>query len=235
MLIKNITQKNYTTFTTGYQLKLPFNLEVYIPYDDSVRLLSQVIEEMDLSELYQTYSRIGENQVSPQQLLKILIYGYMNHKFSPREIETLCCRDINFMFLLEGKKAPDHTTISRFRSKHLNPVRQEIFARFVLLLKDYGEISTQQIFIDGTKIEAVSNKYTFVWKKAVTKHQAKLLLKICDFAQEVEEELQISIVHQGKVRLYHLKRLRKNIRSRFISVLQEIVIQKRMKMLLLCE
>lgn len=50
-----------------------------------------------------------------------------------------------------------------------------------------GEISGQSIFIDGTKIEASANKYTFVWNKAVSKNQAKLLIKLADFIAECEQ------------------------------------------------
>ena len=47
------------------------------------------------------------------------------------------------------------------------------------ILLDLGEISGENIFIDGTKIESVANKYTFVWKKAVSKNMVKLAEKTC--------------------------------------------------------
>ena len=61
-------QKNYSLNQSGYQLKLPLNIETIIPEDDSVRLLSQFVEAMDLADLYSTYERI--NSVSPRTLLK---------------------------------------------------------------------------------------------------------------------------------------------------------------------
>ncbi len=79
-------------------------------------LLSQYVEEMDLTDLYSTYERIRENQVTPRQLLKILLYGYMNREYSSRAIETRCKRDINFMYLLEDNPAPDHSTIVRYNT-----------------------------------------------------------------------------------------------------------------------
>ena len=97
--------KNYTSNEGGYQLKLPLNLETIIPEDDSVRLLSQFVEGMDLTDLYSTYERI--NSVSPKTLLKIVLYSYMNGDYSSRSMELNCKRDINFMFLLEGIPAPD--------------------------------------------------------------------------------------------------------------------------------
>ena len=76
-MTKNINlQKNYSLNESGYQLKLPLNIEILIPEDDSVRLLSQFVEAMYLTDLYSTYERI--NSVSPRTLLKIVLYSYMN-------------------------------------------------------------------------------------------------------------------------------------------------------------
>ena len=142
--------KNYTLNEGGYQLKLPLNLETIIPEDDSVRLLSQFVEGMDLTDLYSTYERI--NSVSPKTLLKIVLYSYMNGDYSSRSMELNCKRDINFMFLLEGIPA-------RFRSIHFAPCSKRILAEMSNTLYDLGEISGETIFIDGTKIEASANKY----------------------------------------------------------------------------
>ena len=101
MQLLNILQKNYNLNQSGYQLKLPLNLEIMIPEDDPVRLLSQFVEAMDLTDLYSTYERI--NFVSPRTLLKIVLYSYMNGDYSSRSMELNCKRDINFMFLLEER------------------------------------------------------------------------------------------------------------------------------------
>ena len=78
------------------------------------------------------------------------------------------------MFLLEGMPAPDHSTIARFISLHLSACSKAMLANVSSVLHELGEISGKTIFIDGTKIESCANKYTFVWKKSVTKHQARL-------------------------------------------------------------
>ena len=210
-------QKNYTEFSGGYQLKLPLNIETIIPENDSVRLLSQFVEEMDLTDLYSTYKRI--NSLSPRTLLKIVLYSYMNDDYSSRSMELNCKRDINFMFLLEGHSAPDHATLARFRSIHFAPCSKRILAEVSNLLFDLGEISGETIFIDGTKIEANANKYTFVWKKAVTKNQAKLLIKLADFVAECEQLYDIKIVYGDTVKIKHLKKLRKKLYA-----LKEVVV-----------
>jgi len=206
-----ILQKNYTTNGNLIQLKLPFNIEVLIPEDDSVRLLSQFVEEMDLECLYKTYSRIRENQATPRELLKVVIYGYMNGLYSSRPLETACKRDVNYMYLLAGKNAPDHTTIARFKTLHFSFVAKEIMAKFTNTLFDLGEISGENIFIDGTKIEANANKYTFVWKKSVTKYMKKKLQKAADFVAECEELYGIKLIYKDVVKIKHLKKLRKQL------------------------
>ena len=209
MQLLNKLQKDYTQNSDGYQLKLPLNIEAIILEDDSVRLLSQFVEGMDLTGLYSTYERI--NSVSPRTLLKIVLYSYMNNDYSSRSMELNCKRDINFMYLLEGEKAPDHATFARFRSIHFAPCAKRILAEMSNFLYQLGEVSSEAIFIDGTKIEACANKYTFVWKKAVTKNQAKLLLKIADLIAECEELYDIKIVYGNAVKMKHVKRLRKKL------------------------
>ncbi|MBE5925874.1 MAG: IS1182 family transposase [Lachnospiraceae bacterium] len=204
-------QKDYTQNQGGYQLKLPLNIETIIPEDDSVRLLSQFVEEMDLTDLYSTYERIRENNVSPRTLLKIVLYSYMNGDYSSRSMELNCKRDIKFMYLLEGAKAPDHATFARFRSIHFAPCSKRILAEMSNLLYSIGEISGENIFIDGTKIEACANKYTFVWKKAVTKNQAKLLIKLADFVAECEQLYDLKIIYGDTVKLKHIKKLKKKL------------------------
>lgn len=175
MRTKNILQKDYTINQKFYQLKLPLNINYMIPANDSVRLLSQFVEEMNLKDLYSTYSRVRENQVSPRKMLKFMIYGYMSKLYSSRDIENACRRDINFMFLLKDLTVPDYATFARFRSLHFAPCGEKILAEMSNFLCDIGEILGKSIFIDGTKIEAYANKYTFVWKKAVTKKYGKII------------------------------------------------------------
>ena len=160
MQLNKLIQRDYTSFSPYYQLKLPLDIEISIPSDDPVRLVSAFVEEMDLSELYKTYSRIRKNQATPCQMLKLVIYAAMNRIYSSRDIRKACKRDINFMYLLEGMPAPDHATIARFISLHFAVCAKALLAQMSDLFYLLGEISGQTIFIVGTKIESAANKYT---------------------------------------------------------------------------
>ena len=211
MRLNKLLQKDYTLSSLYYQIKLPLDVEILIPADDPVRLLSAFVEGMELSDLYQTYGKIKKNQATPRQLFKIMVYASMNRIYSSRDIETACRRDVNFMYLLEGKPAPDHATFARFISLHFAQCSKKTLAEVSKLLYSFGEISGKSIFIDGTKIESVANKYTFVWKKAVTKNQAKLFDKILVLVEECEDLYGFRITYNGKVSLHTLKRLRKKL------------------------
>lgn len=207
----NILQRDYTNLPSYYQLKLPIEKEYLIPADDPVRLLSAFVEGMDLSELYDTYDRIRKNQATPCQLLKIVLYANMNGIRSSRAIERACRRDINFMYLLEGMPAPDNATIARFISLHVAACSKDLLAKMSTLLMESGEISGKTLFIDGTKIEANANKYTFVWKKAVSKNQAKLFARIESFVAECEQAYAINVVHGKEITRHTLTRLKKEL------------------------
>lgn len=206
---KKYTYKNYTKSCSVYQLILPLDIEVLIPEDDSVRLLSQILEEIDYRNLMNAYSHIGRNPVvSPKTLFKILVYAYMNNIYSTRDIETACRRDINFRWLLEGQPAPDHNTISRFRTERVSGVLEDLFYQFINKLGEMGEIDYKNIFIDGTKIEANANKYTFVWKKTTTKLEINLQEKLKLIIKTINEQFNKQY-HQidGKVEITELEEI----------------------------
>ena len=176
------------------------------------------MEELELTDLYPSYGKIKKDQVTPRQMFKIVIYAAMNHIYSSRDIETACRRDINFMYLLEGKPAPDHATIARFLSLHLSQCSKKTLAEVTEMLYSLGEISGIHIFIDGTKIESAANRYTFVWKKAVTKHQQRLCQKIAVFVEECEILYGIRFIFNGKK--FGLRTLKK-IRKRLYKIKEE--------------
>ena len=181
--------KNYTELGETYQLVLPLCLEGLVPEDDSVRLLSHVLEELDYTKLYLAYSAKGRNPaVDPKTMFKILTYAYSQGIYSTRKIERACKRDINFMWLLAGQKAPDHSTIARFRTGFLALACEDLFYQLVRLLMSMGEVSGETVFIDGTKLEACANKYTFVWKKSVGKWEEKMFARLQDAVQMLNQE-----------------------------------------------
>jgi transposase len=184
--MKNLTQENRTPKPTSYQLFLPLDMEMRIPAEDSVRLLGEMMDQLDYTKLYKAYCRRGrKSAAAPRNLLKILVYGYMNNLYTSRAIEKACRRDINFMWLLEGAAAPDHNTIARFRKQRIAEAAEELFYQLVEKLSERKEIDFTNLFVDGTKIEANANKYSFVWRKAVDKQAGKVQEKLAQLVQTI--------------------------------------------------
>jgi transposase len=183
-----------------------------IPEKDSVRLLNAVLERIDYTKLYEAYSRQGRIEYSPKSLFKIVIYGGMCHIYHSRDLERACRRDINFMYLLGSlENVPDHNTIARFRSERLPNAIDDLMGQLVALLREGGEISGETIFVDGTKIEANANRYTFVWKKGVSKNESKM-------QEKMKKELPLLAAQHGikfrvgeRVKVQELKKLRKKL------------------------
>lgn len=159
------------------QVVLPVNLGICIPKEDSVFKLVEICEQLDYTELYRSYLRAWR-KVAPETLFELLVFGYMNRKYSARQIEEACRTDIRFMWILQGEPVPDHSTIARFQNGKLTEAIEDLFYQLVEKLYEAGEVGFHNVFVDGTKIEANANRYTFVWKKAVEKHNAKLDAKM---------------------------------------------------------
>lgn len=121
--------------------------------------------------------------------------------------------NVNFMYLLEGHRAPDHNTIAWFRSEHLPEVIEDLLDQLVAILVKHGEISFEEsaVFIDGTKIKANAGRYTFVWKTRVAKDQAKLGEKIVRELPLLWEKAGVGVVMPEQITAQQLKKLRKKL------------------------
>ena len=181
------TNYNNIKFYENYQLKLPLEMDVLIPKDDSVRLLNLILEGLDYSRLYNKYSTKGrKSKVDPKIMFKIITYANMENIYSSRDIEKACRRDINFKCLLQGAQPPDHSTICRFQYEKIDEnIMEDLFYQSIDILYRLGEINFENIFIDGTKIEAAANRYTFVWRKSIMYYEKKMNIKISELFEKI--------------------------------------------------
>lgn len=166
---------------------LPPSLEEMIPENHPVRVVNYVVDNLDIEPLLGKYKGGGTSSYHPRLMLKVLIYGYLSNHYSSRKIEQALQQNIHFMWL-SGMCYPDHNTINRFRSERLKDVLKEVFSQVVLLLVDLGHVSIKEAYLDGTKIEANANRYTFVWRKSAENqlNNIKAQLKaLWDYAESV--------------------------------------------------
>jgi len=185
--------KRFPTFKPYNQhqiMMLPPSLDELIVKDHPVRVVNAVIDSINIDPLLSSYQSIGCSSYHPQMLLKVLIYGYVTNVYSSRKLEVACKENINFMWL-SAMNYPDHNTINRFRGVRLKEALRTIFEQVVKLLVKEGLISIEELYTDGTKIEANANKYTFVWKKSIQTNKEKMkkqLAEIWTYAQTVADK-----------------------------------------------
>lgn len=176
----------YKEYNQGQRMLLPPSLEELIPDKHLVRVIDQVVEEMDLEPIYQTYKGGGTSSYHPKMLMKIIIYAYATRVYSGRQIAKQIRENIPFMWLSGGNQ-PDFRTINRFRGEKLKGKIQEIFAEVLEYLIEAKYIRFEQYFVDGTKIEANANKYSFVWKKSTNKYKQQLQEKVAELFEKIDE------------------------------------------------
>ena len=171
---------------------------------------------MNLEGLFATYSQHGRIEYDPRRLLKICIYGYTRHIISSRNLERACQENTKFMYLLEGAAAPDHNTIARFRAQHFAACQDQMQQEMVRVLMEMGEISFAQsaVFIDGTKIESVGNRYQFVWKKSVEKNYQKLQITMAEKLPGMLESVGLRFYAAGEIKRKQLMGIRKRLCAR---------------------
>jgi transposase len=117
------------------------------------------------------------------------------------------------MYLLGREPAPDHATIARFRSERLPGVIDDLFDQLVQLLAESGELSLESVFIDGTKLEANANRYSFVWKKTTLKNEAKMQEKMKTELPNLAASFGLRFHVGEKIPAKDLKKLRKRLKS----------------------
>ena len=176
----------FKEYNQGQGTLFPISLDSKIPADSPVRLVSQIVDKLDISEIINTYDGGGTSAYHPRMMLKVVLFSYLSNLYSCRKIENALQDRITFMWLSGGQE-PDHNTINRFRSKNLKDTINQIFTQVVILLVEMGYLSLDVVYTDGTKLESRANRYTFVWRKSVEKNKAKLESKIRNVLEQIEE------------------------------------------------
>ena len=167
----------------------PINIFDKIPENHPVRLIDAVVNSLDISNILKLYKGGGTSAYHPRMMIKVLFYSYLSNVYSCRKIAKALTENIHFMYI-SGNSTPDFRTINDFRGKILKNHIQKLFAEVVKILVEMGYVSLDIQYIDGTKIEAKSNRYTFVWKGSIEKYKEKLEVKISKVLSDIENAIQ---------------------------------------------
>ena len=188
MQLTNHTNGNYTI----RQLKLPLEIEKIIDIADPVYTFCEVMDHIDLTPYFvdDKDCKTGRPRCDAQKLLKVILFSFMEYGIcSLRDIGKLCRNDIRFMYLLDGMKAPSFATFGNFIRKELTASIEQIFKDINAYIFATEQVDLQHTYIDGTKLEANANRYSWVWKKSCIKNRRKLFEKLTALIDAMNTEV----------------------------------------------
>ena len=192
-------KNNTKVYSTPIQLKLPVDLERIIKINDPVYSFSEVMAHIDLQKYFveKKGHETGRPRYDREKLLKIVLFAFMEFGYcSLRFIKKLCETDIRFLWMLDEDEAPSHTKIGDFISDELSSSLEDIFNDINSYIFEQFHVDLNHAYIDGTKIEANANRYTWVWKKGCIKSRNNVFGKISALLEDINAHMTL---HQRAV------------------------------------
>ena len=166
------------------QTTLPLEISSFLPQDHLVFTIGKVVNTLEDCHFHAFYHAFGRPSYHPKMLVSTLLFAYSQGIFSGRKIEKMMIENLAMQYLTE-QLVVSYRTINRFRvAEGMEELIRDLFIDLNLRLKMEELVTLDCLFIDGTKIEANVNKYSFVWKKATDKFSAKLQEQIQVYFQE---------------------------------------------------
>lgn len=176
---------HFKDYDQNQQFLLPPALQDFIPDEHLARIVNEVVETLDLSELYNRYSDRGCTAYHPQMMLKLLFYGYATGERSSRLLASRAGSDMAYMYLA-GMQRPDFRTINRFRKDNIG-VLKGLFVQIVRLCGAMGMLSIGKIAIDGTKVKASASYSKTIKGKELADEISAIEREIAGILRESEE------------------------------------------------
>jgi transposase len=163
-----------------------YSIDDFVEKDSKARFIAKIVERIDTRNLYQRYSDQGGEAFDPKIMLATWFLGYCESVTTTRKLEYNCKKNLDFIYI-SANLQPDHTSLSRFRQKHLD-LMPEYFVEIIKQAYKMGISEFKRVSIDGTKLRAVSSK-----KKSMKSESLEELIKlaeqdIADYMGELEEE-----------------------------------------------
>ena len=182
----NYTDNNYKP----KQLKLPLEIEKIIEISDPVYSFCEIVDCIDFNSYFAKKGcKTGRPRYNRTNLLKVILFSFMENGYlSLRGIEKSCKTDIRYMWLLDDMKAPTFATIGNFIREDLTDSIENIFLAINKVIFEKDNVDLNHTYIDGTKIEANANKYTWVWKKSCITNRDKIFEKVSEIIEKMNNE-----------------------------------------------
>jgi len=179
--------KVYRPYFPEQDFLLPPSLREWLPEDHLSYFVSDLIDQLDLSQIEQHYEREerGYPPYHPRMMTEVLVYGYCVGVFSSRRLEKRLSEDIAFRVLAAGNE-PDFRTISEFRRIHLKAL-EGLFVQVLQLALKLGAMKLGRVAIDGTKIKANASKHKAMSYERMLREEQRLREEVKQLLAEAEQ------------------------------------------------
>ena len=172
--------KQFRSCNLNQAYLLPPSLQDWLPEGHLARFVAEVVEALDLSEIYAKYEeRDGRGLAAydPRMMVRLLIYGYCRGVAGSRRIERATYEDLGFRYLAADQH-PDHDTLADFRKQHLAHLGQ-LFVQVLKLCQRAGLVKLGHVALDGTKVKANASKHKAMSYERMQREEQRLRTEIC--------------------------------------------------------
>src|SRR5512138_399695 len=176
----------FKPYNMGQMLLMPQSYEEIIPEDHLVRVVNRAGGQIDVGNLVARYAGGWTSSYHPRMMLKVLVYAYCQKVYTSRKIAAALRENIYFMWISGGNQ-PDFRTINGFRGERMKGVIGEVFSSVVEYLVAEGYVKLEDVFVDGSKVEADANKHKVVWAKRKDRYEKRVKEQIGEVLEQIEK------------------------------------------------
>lgn len=193
--IEGIKEENYNLklkktvrfkkYDIGENYIFPPTTDEYIPKTHIARLISLIVDRMDITDIVETYKGGGASAYNPRMMLKVWLLGIVYKIYTSRPLETALHEHLAFIWI-SGSQTPDFRSLNNFRLRLKDEIKK-IFKQIVTFGFELGIIEGKDVFVDHTKVEANANKHKIVWRKQVERQLEKIDNELEELFEHIEK------------------------------------------------
>ena len=178
--------KTFRSYEPEQPFLMPASMREWLPSGHLVYFVSDVVEQLDLSEITERYAHEerGYPPYHPQMMVKVLLYAYCIGVPSSRKIALRLEEDIAFR-VLAANNTPDFRTISDFRKDHLKALAG-LFVQVLKLCQKAGLVKLGHVALDGTKMQANASKHKAMSYKRMKEEENRLEAEVAELLRKAE-------------------------------------------------
>jgi len=170
---------------------LPPSIEDWLPEGHLARFVVEIVDQLNLTSLKESYSGRGSYPYNPVMLTALLFYGYATGIFSSRKLERNTYDSVAFRYIAANSH-PDHDTIATFRRRFL-PELTDIFVRILEIASQMKVLRLGKVSVDGTKVKANASKHKAFSYNYACKLEEQLKAEVAELLKKVEAADQADI------------------------------------------